>query len=102
MSLSKKNLVKLNTFFKKNNLVNKNSSINSEKSENPTKFDDPIKNFYSIIDNSQNINETSEPNPLLINSEESLHNINVRKINYSENLSLEDQLYDEFNYLLDE
>lgn len=58
--------------------------------------------FYSIIDNSDNINETSAANQLLKQSEDVFHNINSRKTNTSENLSTEEELYDEFNYLLDE
>ena len=102
MSLSKKNLDKLNTFIKKNNLINKNSNNKSKKSDYLSKSENPSKIFYSIINNTENINDTSEPNQLLQRSEENFHNIhsknNLRKIN----LSIEDQLYDEFNYLLDE
>ena len=83
MGLSKKNLGKLNTFIKNNNLVSKNNSIeNPQESHNPSKVEEPSKIFYSIIDNSDNINST--------------------KTNTSENLSTEEELYDEFNYLLDE
>ena len=35
-------------------------------------------------------------------SEDSFYNINSRKTNCSKNLSIEEELYDEFNYLLDE
>ena len=41
-------------------------------------------------------------NQLLKDSEDSFHNINFRKTNTSKNLSVEDELYDEFNYLLDD
>ena len=103
MSLSNKNLAQLNTFVKKNNLVkNNNSSINPQESYNSTKLEEPSKIFYSIIDNSDNIHETSETNQLLKKSEENFHNMKSRKTNYSINLSIEDQLYDEFYYLLDE
>ena len=102
MSLSKKNLGKLKNFIKENNLVNNNSSKNPQKSHNSLKVDDPSKIFYSIIDNSNNINETSKENSLLKKSEDSIHNKNSRITNYSKNLSIEDELYDEFNYLLDE
>ncbi len=102
MSLSKKNLGKLKNFIKENNLVNNNSSKNPQKSHNSLKVDEPSKIFYSIIDNSNNINETSKENSLLKKSEDSIHNINSRITNYSKNLSIEDELYDEFNYLLDE
>ena len=103
MGLSKKNLGKLNTFIKNNNLVSKNNSIEKpQESHKASKVEDPSKIFYSIIDNSNNINETLDSNQLLKNSEDVFHNINSRKTNTSENLSTEEELYDEFNYLLDE
>ena len=103
MGLSKKNLGKLNTFIKNNNLVSKNNPIKKpQESHNASKVEDPSKIFYSIIDNSDNINETSDANQLLKKSEDLFHNINSRKTNTSENLSTEEELYDEFNYLLDE
>ena len=102
MSLSRKNLGKLKNFIKENNLVNNNSSKNPQESHHSLNIDDPSKIFYSIIDNSDNINETTKENPLLKKSEDSFHNLKSRKTNYSNNLSIEDELYDEFNYLLDE
>ena len=102
MSRSKNNLGKLKTFIKKNNLVNKNSVKNQQESNNPSDVDDPSTIFYSIIDNSDNINETSKENTFLKKSEHRFHNINPRKTNNSTNLSIEDELYDEFNYLLNE
>ncbi len=103
MGLSKKNLGKLNTFIKNNNLVSKNNSIEKpQESYKASKVEDPSKIFYSIIDNSDNINETLDANQLLKNSEDVFHKINSRKTNTSENLSTEEELYDEFNYLLDE
>ena len=102
MSLSEENLGKLKTFVKENKFVNNNSIKNSQESNNSHKVDDPSKIFYTIIDNSSNINETSKENPLLKKSEDSFQNINTRKSNYANNLSIEDELYDEFNYLLDE
>ena len=103
MGLSKKNSDKLNTLITENNLVNNyNSFDNPQVPNNSSKVDDPSKIFYSIIDNSDNINETTKENPLLKKSEDSFHNLNSRKTNYSNNLSIEDELYDEFNYLLDE
>ena len=102
MSLSEENLGKLKTFIKENNFVNNNSIKNSQKSNNSHEVDDPSKIFYSIIDNSDNINETTKENPLLKKSENSFNNLNSRKTNCSDNLSIEDELYDEFNYLLDE
>ena len=103
MGLSKKNLGKLNTFIKENNLVDNNNTIKkSQKSYKDSKIEDPSKIFYSIIDNSSNINETSEENQLLKNSEDSFHNIYTKDSNSSKSLSIEEELYDEFNYLLDE
>ena len=97
MGLSKKNLGKLNTFIKNNNSCHHNKDpINS------SKIDDPTNIFYSIIDNSENINQTSEVNQLLRKSEGVFQNINSNEPNYSKNLSIEDQLYDEFNYFLNE
>ena len=102
MGLSKRNLGKLNTFIKKNNLVNNNNSNkNHQEPIEFSKVEDPSKIFYSIIDNSDNINETSAENQLLKKSEDVFHNINSRKTNTSENLSTEEELYDQFNYLLD-
>ena len=103
MGLSKKNLGKLKTFIKESNLLNNDNSFeNPQEPNNSPEVDDPSKIFYSIIDNSDNINETTKENPLLKKSEDSFHNLNSRKTNYSNNLSIEDELYDEFNYLLDE
>ena len=82
MGLSKKNLGKLNTFIKNNNLVSKNNPIKKpQESHNASKVEDPSKIFYSIIDNSDNINETSDANQLLKQSEDVFHNINSRNTN---------------------
>ena len=103
MGLSKRNSDKLSTFITEKNLFNnKNSPKNTQEPNNSNKVDDPSKIFYSIIDNSDNINETIKENPLLRKSEDSYHNLNSKETNYSDNLSIEDELYDEFNYLLDE
>ena len=104
MSLSEESLGKLKTFIKENNFDNNNRVKNPQESKSncSPKVDDPSKIFYSIIDNCDNINETSKENLLLKKSEDSFHNINSKKTNYSNNLSIEDELYDEFNYLLDE
>ena len=102
MALSKKNLDKLSTFITESNLVDNNNSCKKpQKPNNSSKVEDPSKIFYSIIDNSNNINETTKENSLLKKSEDGFHNLNSRKNNYSDNLSIEDELYDEFNYLLD-
>ena len=89
MGLSKKNLNKLSTFIKERNLVNNNNSFrNDQEPNNSSKVDDPSKIFYSIIDNSDNINETTKENSLLKKSEDSYHNLNSRITNYSDNLSV--------------
>ena len=103
MGLSKRNLGKLNTFIKNNNLVSKNNSIKKpQETHKASKVEDPSKIFYSIIDSVDNINETLDTIQLLKKSEDSFYNINSRKTNCSKNLSIEEELYDEFNYLLDE
>jgi len=103
MGLSKRNLGKLNTFIKKNNLDSNNNSIKkSQQSSKTHKVEDPSKVFYSIIDNSENLNETIEANQLLKKSEDCFHKRNFFETNSAKNLSIEDELYDEFNYLLDE
>ena len=103
MSLSKKNSDKLSTFITESNLVNNNNlSKIQQEPNNSSEVDDPSKIFYSIIDNSDNMNDTTKENSLLKNSEDSFHNLNSRKTNFINNLSIEDELYDEFNYLLDE
>ena len=103
MSLSKKNSDKLSTFITDKNFIkNNNSYKNQQEPNNLSNVDEPSKIFYSIIDNSDNINETIKENPLLKKSEDTFHNSDSRKTYYSHDLSFEDELYDEFNYLLDE
>ena len=109
MSLSKKNLDKLNTFIKNNDLAkdhniskSQNSVKKPKRSENPTKLKDPSKIFYSLIDNSESLSETSKVNHLLRASENDLINTNSNNANHSKYLTAEDQLYDEFNYLLED
>ena len=101
MSLSKENLGKLKTFIKQNNSIKNTPVKNHQETNNNSKVDEPSKIFYSIIDNSSNINDTSKENPLLKKSEDSFDRINSRNTNSLNNLSIEDELYDEFNYLLD-
>ena len=108
MTLSKKNLDKLNTFIKNNNenndnyIFNKNMIEKSDKKSNiPPKLEDPSKIFYSLIDNSETLNETSEVNHLLRESERDFI-IKSRETDYSRHLTTEEELYDEFNYLLEE
>ena len=112
MSLSKKNLDKLNKLKKKKNLNNesKNININNYKNitnndnliTNPPNSEDPNKIFYSLIDNSESLEETSNVNNSLRKSEINQTNMNSRKANFSKKLTTEEELYDEFNYLLDE
>ena len=110
MSLSKKNLDKLNKFKKKKNLNNESKNINNYTNitnndnliTNPLNSEDPNKIFYSLIDNSQSLDETSNVNHSLRKIELNQINMNSRKPNYSKKLTNEEELYDEFNYLLDE
>ena len=110
MSLSKKNLDKLKKYKSNQNLNNNTmkvsnySEINSNDNsiKNPLKSEDPNKIFYSLIDNSESLDKTSNVNHSLRKSELNQININSRKANYSKKLTTEDELYDEFNYLLDE
>ena len=110
MSLSKKNLDKLNKFKKNKNLNNESNNIsnytkipkNDNLTTNPLNSEDPNKIFYSLIDNSESLEETSKVNNSLRKSEINQINMNSKKDNFSKNLTTEEELYDEFNYLLDE
>ena len=110
MSLSKKNLDKLNKFKKNKNLNNERKNIsnytnisnNNNLITNPLNSEDPNKIFYSLIDNSESLEETSNVNNSLRKSELNQINMNLDKANFSKKLSTEEELYDEFNYLLDE
>ena len=110
MSLSKKNLDKLNKFKKKKNLNNESKNIsnytnisnNNNLTTNPLISEDPNKIFYSLIDNSESLEETSNVNNSLKKSDINQINMNSRKANFSKKLTTEEELYDEFNYLLDE
>jgi len=110
MSLSKKNLDKLNNFKKKKNLNNESKNINNFPNLtnndnliiNPLNSEDPNKIFYSLIDNSESLEDTSKVNNLLRKSEINQINMNSKKDNFSKKLTTEEELYDEFNYLLDE
>ena len=102
MNLSEENLDKLKTFIKENNFVNNNSGKKPQEPNKSLNVDDSTKMFYSIIDNSDNLYGTSKENPLLNKSEDNFRNINTKKPNHSNNLTIEEELYDEFNYLLDE
>ena len=109
MSLSKKNIDKLNNFIKNKNLINDCASGNTHNINNnhksfkkPSKLEDPNEIFYSLIDNSETLDQTCETNHLLINSEKKYLDLSSKKSDYPNNLTTEDELYDEFNYLLDE
>ena len=110
MSLSKKNLDKLNKFKKNKNLNDESNNIsnytkipkNDNLITNPLNSEDPNKIFYSLIDNSESLEETSNVNNLLRKSELNQINMNSIKANFSKKLTAEEELYDEFNYLLDE
>ena len=110
MSLSKKNLDKLNKFKKNKNLNNESNNIsnytkipkNDNLTTNPLNSEDPNKIFYSLIDNSESLEETSKVNNSLRKSEINQINMNSRKANLPNKLTTEEELYDEFNYLLDE
>ena len=109
MSLSKKNLDKLNKLKASKNLNNNNSNLsnyskisNDNSTKNPLKSEDPNKIFYSLIDNSESIEETCNVNHSLRKSELNQINMNSRKANHFKKLTTEEELYDEFNYLLDE
>ena len=110
MSLSKKNLDKLNKFKKNKNLNNQINNIsnytnipnNDNLISNSLNSEDPNKIFYSLIDNSESLEETSNVNNSLRKSENNQINLNSKKDNFSKKLTTEEDLYDEFNYLLDE
>ena len=116
MALSKKNLDQLKSFLNeenatKNNIYDKNSISDSKSltKDGPIGVNNPNQIFYSIIDNSQHLEDTVLSNNKLKKIEEKLIKDKKyypldKKINSQRNnqLSEEDLLYDEFNYLLDE
>ena len=109
MSLSKKNLDKLNAFIKNNDLakdynisMSKNTVVNPKRTKKHTNSEDPNEIFYSLIDNSESLSETSKVNHLLRSSENDLIRTNSKISNDSKYLTTEEELYDEFNYLLEE
>jgi len=110
MSLSKKNLDKLNKFKKNKNLNNESKNIsnytnisnNDNLISNPLNSEDPNKIFYSLIDNSESLDETSNINQSLRKSELNQIKIDSKKANNFKKLTTEEEMYDEFNYLLDE
>jgi len=110
MSLSKNNLDKLKKLKKNKNLNNESKNISNNTNipnndnliTNPPNSEDPNKIFYSLIDNSEFLEETSNVNNSLRKSELNQINMNSRNANFSKQLTTEEELYDEFNYLLDE
>ena len=110
MSLSKKNLDKLNKFKNNKNLNNDTNNISNytkiDNKDNSTKhklkLEDPNKIFYTLIDNSESLDETSNVNQSLRKSELNQIKIDSRKANNFMKLTTEEEMYDEFNYLLDE
>ena len=110
MSLSKKNLDKLNKYKNNKNLNNDKNNIsnckkidrNNNTTNNEFNSADPNKIFYSLIDNSDSLVETSNVNHALRKSERNQINMNSRNTNFFNKLTTEEELYDEFNYLLDE
>ena len=112
MTLSKKNADQLKLFLTKENTTNYNISdniSNSLKIDHDIEANNPNQIFYSIIDNSENLEDTVLINNKLKKIEEKLLKDKKyypidKKINTQRNnqLSEEDLLYDEFNYLLEE
>ncbi len=116
MALSKKNLDQLKSILNKENIIKHNipdkSLISDSKSldkDQPIEVNNPNQIFYSIIDNSEHLEDTVLSNNKLKKIEEKLVKDKKyypidKKIDSQRNnqLSEEDLLYDEFNYLLDE
>ena len=115
MSFSKNNLDKLKSIQKKESFKNKISpknlnlsKISQTSSSNNVK---PEELFYSIIDNSSSLEETMFVSPKLRNAEDNSFKSKINKYNSNNvssstnsnnELSEEELLYDEFNYLLEE
>ena len=99
-------ITELKTFNLNNESKNINNFTNITNNDNlitnPLKSEDPNKIFYSLIDNSESLEETSNVNNSLRKSELNKINMNSKKDNISKKLTAEEELYDEFNYLLDE
>lgn len=116
MTLSKKNLDQLKSILNKENTIKHNisdktsiSDPNSLENDHHREVNNPNQIFYSVIDNSEYLEDTVLSNNKLKKIEEKL--INEKKYYPLDNksdsqrnnqLSEEDLLYDEFNYLLDE
>ena len=75
MSLSKKNLDKLNKFKNNKNLNNDTNNISNytkidnkpNSTKNQIQLENPNKIFYSLIDNAETLEDTSKANPFLKN-----------------------------------
>ena len=116
MALSKKNLDQLKSILNNENITkhsisdkNSISDSNSLKKDQQIEINNPNQIFYSIIDNSEHLEDTILNNNKLKKIEEKLIKEKKyypldNKIDSQRNnkLSEEDLLYDEFNYLLDE
>jgi len=115
MSLSKDNLKKLKSIIKKESYEDKSlhQKPDQSKTNQPTSSNkiDPEQLFYSIIDNSSTLHETTVISSKLKESEENLFKSKIDNYNsnnfskpadFNKELSEEELLYDEFNYLLDE
>ena len=116
MALSKKNLDQLKSILNKDNTIKHNtpdkssiSESNSIKNDHSIEVNNTNQIFYSIINNSEHLEDTILSNNKLKKIEEKL--IKEKKYSSLDNkidskrsnqLSEEDLLYDEFNYLLDE
>tara|TARA_B100000212_G_scaffold305092_1_gene252890 strand:- start:295 stop:642 length:348 start_codon:yes stop_codon:yes gene_type:complete len=115
MSFSKNNLNKLKSILKKESSKNKFSPRRLDPSKlnhpNSSNSDNPEELFYSIIDNSSTLEETTFISPKLRNAEDILLKSKINKYNsncitnsanLNNELSEEELLYDEFKYLLED
>ena len=114
MSFSKNNLDKLKSIQKKDSFKNKISPQNldlSKINQTCSSNNKPEELFYSIIDNSSSLEETTFVSPKLKNAEDNSFKSKINKYNSNNvsssansnnELSEEELLYDEFNYLLEE
>ena len=115
MSFSKNNLDKLKSIQKKESFKNKispkNLDLSNTNQTSSSNNDKPEELFYSIIDNSSSLEDTTFVSPKLKNAENNLFKSKINKYNsnnisstanLNNELSEEELLYDEFNYLLEE
>ena len=116
MALSKKNLDQLKSLLNKDNSIKHNFSDKRSISDSnylhkdyPIEVNNPNQIFYSIIDNSEHLEDTVLSNDKLKKIEEKLTKEKRyypldNKIDSQRNnrLSEEELLYDEFKYFLDE